>query len=255
MERDAPPAPAPRASGARPGALHSAAARHSAARSSDPTSAVLIRSRRTWLGKWNCGPAEVSIDGNRITWVPSASHPLPGTNEYPIVSVPMVAVADFEVDKAKGGIGFWVHSYEFPFKHRLGNLFKPSVYRGARQHACCACTAASRCQFHRRFTAPPQGIPSLRSSSSTTRASGQRAPRDGRPESSSSRIVCGPLTWARSPDGHVQARRSESSRMERPLQPRPSEAAHRPLRRRAPLMPEAADPAFRKSSNWARTTM
>jgi hypothetical protein len=128
---------------------------------------VVIRSRRTSLGKWNCGPAEVTIGGDRITWFPADKHPMPGTDEFPLISLPVATVTRFEIDKVRGGLCFW-SLHEFPFSQRIYNEFSPFVAPGAREPPprippaqtryparACGASEGSRCAYRHAHSRRP----------------------------------------------------------------------------------------------------
>ena len=76
------------------------------------------------LGTWDCGPATVTFNGEKIMWFPAESCPLPGTSEYPLISFSISTITAFEVDKEKGGLGIWALG-SLPFGAQLGQRWSP----------------------------------------------------------------------------------------------------------------------------------
>ena len=59
----------------------------------------VLRTKRVWLGMYDCGDATVTFGQHAIEWLPVAGHALPVTGEYPHISVPLSTMTCFEVDK------------------------------------------------------------------------------------------------------------------------------------------------------------
>ena len=68
-----------------------------------PTSFELA-TKRVRLGTYNCGAATVSFKDKKIEWIPNQGCGLPGSHEYPLISVPTSTVTAFEVDKVRHAV-------------------------------------------------------------------------------------------------------------------------------------------------------
>ena len=85
---------------------------------------LVLHTRRTMLGTWDCGPATVTFNGEKIMWFPAESCPLPGTSEWPLISFSISTITAFEVDKQNGGLGIWALG-SLPFGAQLGQRWSP----------------------------------------------------------------------------------------------------------------------------------
>ena len=108
-----------------------AAASHAPKRA-PPSSAepFTLRTKRVMFGTWNCGPAMITFTDRTMEWLPEQSYGLPGTGDYPLISVKLATMTHFEVDKQSGGLCFW-SMHEPPFHRDLGDRFAPFLSHGA----------------------------------------------------------------------------------------------------------------------------
>lgn len=74
----------------------------------------MLHAKRVFFGTWNCGPATVTFFPDKIQFIPESNYPLPGTKEYPLITVPTATLTGFQVDKQTGALGIWA-LWEAPF--------------------------------------------------------------------------------------------------------------------------------------------
>ena len=65
-----------------------------------------------------------------MEWVPEQDCGLPGSGDYPLISVKLACLTRFEIDKQSGGLAFWA-IFEPPFHRELGDKFAPFLSHGA----------------------------------------------------------------------------------------------------------------------------
>ena len=116
------PAPAPPLSSPAKPASSAKEQRGASSLSNDFT----LQTKRVTMGTWDCGPATVTFSANNIIWTPEQTYGLaqgvPGTDEYPLISVPMATVTRVEVDKMRGALAIW-SLWDAPFD--LHGRWKP----------------------------------------------------------------------------------------------------------------------------------
>ena len=83
-----------------------------------------LQTKRTMLGTWDCGPATVTFTAEKIQWFPAEGRALPGTGEYPLISISLSTVTAFEIDKQNGCLGIWSLA-PLPFEGKLGERWSP----------------------------------------------------------------------------------------------------------------------------------
>ena len=83
-----------------------------------------LQTKRTMLGTWDCGPATVTFTAEKIQWFPAEGRALPGTGEYPLISISLSTITAFEIDKQNGGLGIWSLA-QLPFQAQLGERWSP----------------------------------------------------------------------------------------------------------------------------------
>ena len=83
-----------------------------------------LQTKRTMLGTWDCGPATVTFTAEKIQWFPAEGRALPGTGEYPLISISLSTITAFEIDKQNGCLGIWSLA-PLPFEGKLGERWSP----------------------------------------------------------------------------------------------------------------------------------